>query len=599
MTHTPFKFSLLVSGLLLAGITMAQEHNQLNARTKTVIDSSFTAWLKKYKIIGTSIAIVDKGQIVYAAGYGFSDQAKQTPVTAKTIFRIGSCTKSFTALSLMQMHERKQIDIHRSIKEYLTDLKLQSRFNDNNPLYINELLSHTSGMPCDIANGFFCDAPPDIRWTIQELNKQTTISPRRYEMAYSNVAYGLCGELIARNNQCSYSDYVKKNIFAPLNMSSSYIETDARLATGFSKAYCNKKEIKEPQIREQAAGLIHSNALDMGNYLLLYLNNGQFNGTRVVSAESLHEMEKNQLPGITLNEGQNWGYGLYSEKIKVKKDQDSSIVNLVGHGGDTYAFHADFGFIPELNVGAVVLTNTDRGSSIADAGPLLRMYLKETYGKKITLKYKNPADSLLLKTADQPCSPDEIKGNYNMNEMFVRVTNLKKIKFKQGPATIVLRQIKTQPGSYSVKAVLYKVIPINVKGQQVKFVKLNNEVYMKGVSSKSKRESYMAKKSETKPIPPSWRSHYGKYTLTGTSYPCTGCPFMNPEGLSITLSEKKGVLVMKTKGKTRDMNNLNHLEIISEQMCVTGGIGRGTGETVKILENGNIYYSGFEFKKGK
>jgi CubicO group peptidase (beta-lactamase class C family) len=599
MTQHPFKFSLLLSALLLAGNGMAQEHNQLTARTKTVIDSSFTAWLKKYKIIGTSIAIVDKGQIVYATGYGFSDQAGQTPATAKTIFRIGSCTKSFTALSLMQMQERKQIDINRSIKDYLTDLKLQSRFNDNNPLYINELLSHTSGMPCDVANGFFCDAPPDISWVIQELNKQTTMSPRRYKMAYSNIAYGLCGELIARTNHSSYSDYVKKNIFAPLNMTSSYIETDGQLAGGFSKAYCDKKEIKEPQIREQAAGLIHSNALDMGNYLLMYLNNGQFNNTRVVSAESLKEMEKNQLQGLTLAEGQNWGYGLYTEKIKVKKDQDSSVVNLVGHGGDTYAFHADFGFIPELNVGAVVLTNTDRGSSIADAGPLLRMYLKETYGKKITLKYKDPADSLLLKTTDQPCSPDEIKGNYNMNEMFVRVTNVKKIKFKQGPATVVLKQLKTQPGSYSVKAVLYKVIPIKVKSQQVKFVKLNDEVYMKGLSTKSKRETYMAKKSMLNPIPASWKAHYGKYTLTGTTYACTGCPFMNPEGLSITLSEKKGVLVMKTKGKTRDMNNMNHLEVISEQMCVTGGIGRGTGETIRILDNGNIYYSGFEFKKVK
>ena len=280
---------ILLSFALVHSVVFSQSQYKVTARVKKTIDSTYNALLIKHKVVGASIAIVDNGEIVYATGYGFADKEKQIKATENTIYRIGSCTKAFTALSVMQLQEKNVLNLNHSIKKYLTDLKITSRFNDNNEIYIKDLLSHVSGLPCDIANGFFCDAPPNITWVINELNKQTTISPRLYMHAYSNVGYGLLGELIARTNNTSYSNYVKENIFKPLNMTSSYIDLDEKLASNFSKGYLKSKELKEPMIRDQAAGLIHSNVLDMCNFIKMYLNNGSFNNTQIISSKGIME----------------------------------------------------------------------------------------------------------------------------------------------------------------------------------------------------------------------------------------------------------------------------------------------------------------------
>jgi CubicO group peptidase (beta-lactamase class C family) len=241
-------------------------------------------------------------------------------------------------------------------------------------------------LPCDVTNGFFCDAPPDMNWLIAELNKQTTISPRRYKHAYSNSAYGLLGEVIARLGNTTYGNYVKQNIFLPLNMHSSYIVEDSSLSKRYAKGYVNKKQIKEPLIRDQAAGLIHSTVLDMSNYVLMFLNKGEHKSGYILSPDGIDEMMKNQIADITLPDQDAWGYGLYSKRAQIKKGQDSSLINIVQHAGDTYAYHADFGFIPELQVGVVVLTNSDKGASIRSANKLLKIYLKEARGAPRTSK---------------------------------------------------------------------------------------------------------------------------------------------------------------------------------------------------------------------
>lgn len=189
---------LIVVFCLQVDWAQSQTHNKISARTKKVLDSTYTSIIKKYKAVGLSMAIVDSGQIVYSMGYGFSDKENQTPATDSTIYRIGSCSKSFTSLSILQLHEKNKLNIEHSVKQYLPELKIESRFNDNNQIFIKDMMCHVSGLPCDVTNGFFCDAPPDMNWLIAELNKQTTISPRRYKHAYSNSAYGLLGEVIAR-----------------------------------------------------------------------------------------------------------------------------------------------------------------------------------------------------------------------------------------------------------------------------------------------------------------------------------------------------------------------------------------------------------------
>jgi len=570
----------------------------ISEHAKKVIDSTYNALIKSNKIIGASIAIVDHGVIVYATGYGLEDKAKNIKADENTLYRIGSCTKSFTAMSVMQLQEKQLVDVNQSIKNYLPTLKIGSRFNDGNEIYIKDMLTHVSGLPCDIGKGFFCDSPPDMKWVINELNKQTTMSPRFYKHAYSNIAFGLLGELVAVEGKTTYSNYVRDNIFTPLNMKSSFIEYDSTLAKKYSKAYVNNKEIKEPLIRDQGAGLIHSSVSDMAHYLIMYLNNGVYENKRIISEESLKQMEENHIKNITLKSNQSWGYGLYTKKVSVKHGKDTSYATLIGHGGDTYAFHSDFQFIPELGIGAVILTNTDHGQRIANAAKIIKIYMKESKGDTIDLNYKDTANKPLV-TGETACTNEEILGKYNLGDLLIDVTDPKRIKFKQGPIKVVLLPDTNGPSSYSARIVLLKIIPIKMKNVCLKFVKLNEQIYLKQGDAKSKNFSFIAKKINPASIPDTWKSKYGNYKLTANTFPCTNCPYGNFDGYRLTLSEDKGFVVMKTKGKTPDTNDNKYLDVLSDDLCVTGGIGRGTGETIRLLGNGNIYYSGFEFKKIK
>ena len=569
----------------------AAQINMISDELRAKIDSTYTTLLKKNKVTGTSIAIVDNGEIVYATGYGFSDLENKKKADANTIYGIGSITKAFTALSIMQLQEQKKLSVTNSIKDYLVDLKIENPFNDSNQIYINDILSHTSGLPSDIANGFFVDNPPTISWVIKELNKQRLISPRRYISAYSNVGYGLLGEVISRVSGLNYGDYLRKNIFTPLNMTSSSIGYQM---SNTSKTYSGNKETVEPTVRDVAAGFISSNVIDMSNFISMLISDGSFKSNQIISPNSIAEMERDQLKNVLLTQPFAYGYALMIDSIKIKnhKKKDSTIISIIGHGGDTHAFHADLAYIPELKVGAVILTNSVNGGSMSGASKLLKIYLERSKDIEVDLDYITPISYKGITPKD-----DEIFGKYNLGQLIIDVKDINKIKFKQGPVKAILSK-KTNSNNYSLKIWVFGFIPIKIKDQEFKFTKVNNEIYAKRLDTKTKYEYYLGKKNKVNlPYPESWKSMYGKYKLTGKIYETTNRSY-DFSDLKLTVSEKSGFLKVDLKSKSMFSGTL-HFDMISEKSAVLGGIGRGNGDVLRILENGNLYYSGFEFLKIK
>ena len=569
----------------------AAQINMISDELRAKIDSTYTTLLKKNKVTGTSIAIVDNGEIVYATGYGFSDLENKKKADANTIYGIGSITKAFTALSIMQLQEQKKLSVTNSIKDYLVDLKIENPFNDSNQIYINDILSHTSGLPSDIANGFFVDNPPTISWVIKELNKQRLISPRQYISAYSNVGYGLLGEVISRVSGLNYGDYLRKNIFTPLNMTSSSIGYQM---SNTSKTYSGNKETVEPTVRDVAAGFISSNVIDMSNFISMLISDGSFKSNQIISPNSIADMEKDQLKNVLLTQPFAYGYALMIDSIKIKnhKKKDSTIISIIGHGGDTHAFHADLAYIPELKVGAVILTNSVNGGSMSGASKLLKIYLERSKDIEVDLDYIIPISYKGIAPKD-----DEIFGKYNLGQLIIDVKDINKIKFKQGPVKAILSK-KTNSNNYSLKIWVFGFIPIKIKDQEFKFTKVNNEIYAKRLDTKTKYEYYLGKKNKVNlPYPESWKSMYGKYKLTGKIYETTNRSY-DFSDLKLTVSEKSGFLKVDLKSKSMFSGTL-HFDMISEKSAVLGGIGRGNGDVLRILENGNLYYSGFEFLKIK
>ena len=582
---------ILVAVYFTTPYSGAAQINMISEDLRAEIDSTYTTLLKRNKVTGTSIAIVDNGEIVYATGYGFSDLENKRKADANTIYGIGSITKTFTALSIMQLQEQEKLRVTNSIKDYLVELKIENPFNDINQIYISDILCHTSGLPSDIANGFFVDNPPTISWVIKELNKQRLISPRRYISAYSNVGYGLLGEVISRVSGLSYGDYLRQNIFTPLNMTSSSIGYQL---SNTSKTYDGNKETVEPTVRDVAAGFISSNVIDVSNFISMLIGDGSFKSNPIISSNSIEDMESDQLTNVLLTQPFAYGYGLMIDSIKIKnhKKKDSTIVSIIGHGGDTHAFHADLAYIPEQKVGAVVLTNSVNGRSMSEASKLLKIYLERSKDIEVDLDYITPISYKGITPKD-----DEIFGKYNLGQLIIDVKDINKIKFKQGPVKAILSK-KTNSNNYSLKVWIFGFIPIKIKDQEFKFTKVNDEIYAKRLDTKTKYEFYLGKKNKVNlPYPESWKSMYGKYELTGKIYETTNRLY-DFSDLKLTASEKSGFLKVDLKSKSMFSGTL-HFDMISDKSAVLGGIGRGNGDVLRILENGNLYYSGFEFVKIK
>ncbi len=588
---TIIKTLLIGLTLSFSSIVWTQNINTLSPEVQNRIDSTINKLMAKYKVVGSSIAIVDGGKVVYATGYGFQDRENNIKADANTIYRIGSCTKSFTAMSLMQLQEQNKLNVNNSIQEYVPSIQIGSRFSDDNPILIKDLLTHTSGLPSDILNGFFCDTPPDADWLIKQINKSTMSAPANYQHSYSNTGYGLLGKLITETSGQGYEDYLKTNIFDPIGMNSSFVYDTMPHVKHISKGYLNTKLFNETQIRDAAAGLIHSNVIDMAKYIQVYLNKPE---NSVLSPASIREMEKNSVGNLALKTSSDWGYGLYASKISIHKDNDTIESRFIGHGGDTWAFHADFKYIPELGVGAVVLTNSNQGNRIASAERLIKIYLDES--DSTTIHYEKNKAGNEVKSETLPSKKDII-GRYSVSGIDMAVSNPEKIKFKAGSTAKVILKPIDDSLRYDARVRLFGFIPVKVKHQQFRFVNYQDATYLKVIYMPSEREDFASVKTETTPISDSWYAAFGNYKLVGDFYACEECPYLNFEGLTLKLYNNNGIIKGEFKGKTKDTNRTLSFNEISNTLAISTGIGRNTGEALRILENGNLFYSGFEFEK--
>lgn len=563
----------------------AQTINLLDSITQKTIDSTYNSLIENQKVAGLSLAIVDNGKIVYAKGYGFEDKEQAIPATSKSIYRVGSITKSFTAISILQLKDAGKLTLNDEIKHHIPEFAIGFQKNEPHPIILRQVLAHTSGLPSDLLNGFFTENPQSWEWYIEQVNQVKMSFKNGYTHSYSNLGYSLLGEVIQRKSGMSYDDYVGQSIFAPLEMSASFVHPSEERKTPLS--YSGKTAFNEPLIHDVAAGLIHSNVEDMANYLTMFLNRGTFNGQKILDSLSILEMEKKQTSDLLLPESDNFGFGLYSTEYSLKIDQDSSMVTVVGHGGDTYTFHADMKYIPELGIGVVILTNSSGGNRINAGERLLRIYLKSTQKAKL---------SLPTNIAPANTSSDFEKGKYSIMNIVADIENEEKFKFKQGPAKIIVK--KQDDGAYSMKAILFGFIPMKIKDQSLRFEKLDGEVYLKGINTKNNSEQFVGKKLANTTVSASWKAAEGKYVITN-AVPCEECKKieLNFDNLTLEVKEKEGLMWLSLDGKDVGIGQNFYAFNDSENTLISTGVGRGCGETFVLREDGTIFYSGFVFQK--
>lgn len=186
------------------------------------VEEQLQTKMKEHKIAGTTLAIVHKGSMIYAQGFGFSDITQNIPVNAEqTLFRWGSVSKTVTWTAIMQLVEQGKISLDADINDYLKDVHIPNTFKE--PIRVRDLLSHTAGFEDLILGHLFEKDAAQVLTLTDYLNRY---QPKRMRAAgelfsYSNYSTALAGQIIANVSQMSFEDYVEKHIFIPLQMRQS------------------------------------------------------------------------------------------------------------------------------------------------------------------------------------------------------------------------------------------------------------------------------------------------------------------------------------------------------------------------------------------
>ena len=185
----------------------------------------FSAWLEAqiaYRgLPGVAVGVVRDQQLVWSQGFGFADVQARLPMTATTKFRMASNSKMLTAVAIMQLREEGKLRLDDPVVQYLPWCKAKPAGADDGLITIEQLLSHSAGLPREAGDHWSSHQFPTTT-ELEQLypQRQAAFAPQT-RWKYSNLAFALAGQVIEQVSGLSWAAYVQKNIFDPLGMRSS------------------------------------------------------------------------------------------------------------------------------------------------------------------------------------------------------------------------------------------------------------------------------------------------------------------------------------------------------------------------------------------
>ncbi len=353
----------------------------ISEEMRMLLETQVADAMIQMKIPGLAMALIKEGQIVYERGFGTKDFLKnypsKQPVKPETIFEIGSISKSFTALAILQLQAAGKLKVEDPVQKHLPWFKLG---NPDQPILIHHLLSHSSGIP-DLGGAVLSilsvldigleipmipfSTPEDFQVHMNGAQSEIIFTPGEY-FYYFNDGYDMLGMIITAVSGMHYEEYMHKHIFDPLEMTTTCFPTNEFPDVDKTKHYMNKegKIIEVPRTVDQLnnpAGGILSSVRDMAHYLNMFMDGGQFKGQEFISAEVIAKLttphqsiDGIKTPAPFTKELPMYGYGwMIHEGFFGHR--------VVEHSGGTGGAYSHAFMIPDLKLAVVAFSNIGAG----------------------------------------------------------------------------------------------------------------------------------------------------------------------------------------------------------------------------------------------
>jgi CubicO group peptidase (beta-lactamase class C family)/D-alanyl-D-alanine dipeptidase len=318
---------------------------------------SITEWTD---LPALSIALVDDQQIVWAKGFGRSDPKKKTPATADTVYRVGSVSKLFTDLAVMQLVEQGLVDLDAAVNRYLPEFAPRNPFKI--PITLRQLMSHRAGLVREPPAGHYSDPDsPLLLDVVGSLNRTTLVHEPGARTKYSNAGIAVAGAVVERIRGQHFSEAIRSSLLDPIGMASSSFEPSAelrqRLAAGLMWTY-DGQTVPTPTflLGTGPADNLVSTVNDLGRFISFVLSGGRAkDGKTVIKADTLKSMAEPQFGKA--GESPYFGLGFAISKLDGH--------HRIGHSGAVYGFVTDVEALPDEKLGAVVAIPVDCANGVA------------------------------------------------------------------------------------------------------------------------------------------------------------------------------------------------------------------------------------------
>ena len=342
--------------ILLSHATIKAEDRLINMKeVEDFTDEFFKQNMEQYHVPGVAIAFVKDDQVAFMEGYGYADVENKIKVEPqKTVFGIGSISKLLTTTAVMQQVEAGQIDLNKDVNEYLEAFKVKNTFKA--PVTMKSLLTHSSG---------FIQSSIGIGTRnlneIKELGNylKTALPKIKYEprtfFSYSNQGMSLAGYIVECISRIKFEDYMKKNIFEPLQMKDSSFKQPipenmkSNQAIGYGYEVQKQRLFRTPSMYYHVvpAGGCYTTVEDMSKFIIANLNDGKYKDNQILDKNTMNEMHEQHFTHNEKMPGQAYGFWESFENNK----------RALFHTGTTDGYASLLYMIPEEKIGFIICYN--------------------------------------------------------------------------------------------------------------------------------------------------------------------------------------------------------------------------------------------------
>lgn len=336
------------------------------------VESNVPALMRDAKMPGFAIAVVQDGETVYADAFGARDLEKGLPATPDTLFGIGSITKSFVAIAILQLAEQGKLDIDDPVSRHIPFELGRTRA----PIRIRHFLTHSPGFP-NLAtssillgrglgeeSGVPMSSAEDFFRYVNGAQDEIVFAPGEH-FFYNNAAWRMLGAIVQEVSGMPFHEYVTENVIRPLGMQRTTLNTDELFADAnhltpyrqgpdgpepTSFPYANPADNPDFSFLS-AAGGISSSVNEMTRYLNMLIDMGEHADVRLTSPESMREMQSlhvREPDGYYGEVGYGFGLGVLPDFLGEK---------LLEHGGSIIVSTANMMLIPERKIGVIMMGN--------------------------------------------------------------------------------------------------------------------------------------------------------------------------------------------------------------------------------------------------